>query len=576
MQLTSQQEAIVYAILKETHSITIKALAGTGKTTTLVIAADNIIHQLNIDPADIAFVAFNREIVKALDSELKRIDPRLGARTVHSLMLAVLTKIVGRMKVEQNKYFDIADQMLRYERSVRDLKRTQVRRWANKIARLGEKVRITLCDERDLAAIAQVAAAYDVFDEDTPDEMRTLCISKVPDLLYRGQQMIEEDRLIDFADMLWGPVVLNLLSEFPKFKWLLVDECQDLSALQHKLIYALLSADGRAVLVGDPNQAIYMFAGASNNSFFELGEMFQAREYPLPTCWRCPISHLELARQIVPDIEAAPNARAGEVLYKTDGEIMNMVRTGDMVICRKTAPLISLCLRMISNRLPARVKGRDIGGQIADLALRIAEHPQFSGVSNNVPFNGFRDKEAYQHFGLALTWYVEEQIARLAKYEGNESKIEALSDKRDALRECFEKFVDVPDEQSELSPVEQLADSIRNLFAENAEILLCTVHRAKGLQAQNVYILEPGSLPLVWKGQTPEQMRQEMNLKYVALTRAKDKLIFIEPRLSEKPKQTSTVPDEKPESIFRATRPIRGFRQLGGMIVRDSDEEDRR
>jgi superfamily I DNA/RNA helicase len=53
------------------------------------------------------------------------------------------------------------------------------------------------------------------------------------------------------------------------------------------------------------------------------------------------------------------------------------------------------------------------------------------------------------------------------------------------------------------------------------------VHKAKGLEADRVIILLPDKLPLKFPRQKEWELKQEMNLKYVALTRAKKELIFV-------------------------------------------------
>ena len=63
-------------------------------------------------------------------------------------------------------------------------------------------------------------------------------------------------------------------------------------------------------------------------------------------------------------------------------------------------------------------------------------------------------------------------------------------------------------------------------------VTLSTVHKAKGLEANRVAIFLPNKLPLTYKNQTKWQFEQEMNLKYVALTRAKKELIIVD--MSEK------------------------------------------
>jgi superfamily I DNA/RNA helicase len=69
---------------------------------------------------------------------------------------------------------------------------------------------------------------------------------------------------------------------------------------------------------------------------------------------------------------------------------------------------------------------------------------------------------------------------------------------------------------------------IDNIFSdEKGGTIFSTVHKAKGLESNVVYIIKPDQLPLERKGQKDWEVEQEMNLKYVALTRSKDKLVFV-------------------------------------------------
>lgn len=58
--------------------------------------------------------------------------------------------------------------------------------------------------------------------------------------------------------------------------------------------------------------------------------------------------------------------------------------------------------------------------------------------------------------------------------------------------------------------------------------MLSTAHKSKGLEANRVLILLPNKLPLTWRQQQPWQLAQEINLKYVAITRARKELIFVD------------------------------------------------
>ena len=75
----------------------------------------------------------------------------------------------------------------------------------------------------------------------------------------------------------------------------------------------------------------------------------------------------------------------------------------------------------------------------------------------------------------------------------------------------------------------ELASGIKQLFGseDDEAVLLSTIHRAKGMESERVYIAEPLTLPLLWEGQKQWQEQQEQNLLYVALSRSTKDLFLI-------------------------------------------------
>jgi superfamily I DNA/RNA helicase len=73
-----------------------------------------------------------------------------------------------------------------------------------------------------------------------------------------------------------------------------------------------------------------------------------------------------------------------------------------------------------------------------------------------------------------------------------------------------------------------IEDFFKSDYISKDTIVLCTAHKAKGLQAKNVYIYHPDKLPYSHPKQQPWQFEQELNLQYVAYTRAMENLLFIE------------------------------------------------
>jgi DNA helicase-2/ATP-dependent DNA helicase PcrA len=101
-----------------------------------------------------------------------------------------------------------------------------------------------------------------------------------------------------------------------------------------------------------------------------------------------------------------------------------------------------------------------------------------------------------------------------------------LNDRIEAVRTCYLSF--------QVSGVNALCDEIEALFSDDeSTVLLSTVHRAKGLEKPRIFLLFPDKVPLEWPNQKDWEFEQELHLKYVALTRAKEALFFVH----EKPKQ---------------------------------------
>ncbi len=101
--------------------------------------------------------------------------------------------------------------------------------------------------------------------------------------------------------VLWLPHLWNLQPS--KCDWVAVDEAQDVSPAQLDLILKMRGRGGRMIWVGDKNQAIFGFAGALSDSIDRIIEATHAIVLPLSICYRCPVSHIKLAQEVVPSIE---------------------------------------------------------------------------------------------------------------------------------------------------------------------------------------------------------------------------------------------------------------------------------
>jgi len=267
----------------------------------------------------------------------------------------------------------------------------------------------------------------------------------------------------------------------------------------------LYVADG---LVTHNCQAIYGFTGADAESVQNI-EITRAERFPLSICYRCPKSHIELAKQIVPEIEAAEDAPEGVIKSISPDEITKIVQEGDLVLCRTTAPLIEQCFSLLQAGITARVKGRDIGKDLTTSLRKIVRHAEQH-------YGGFNFPSILNH----IAQYRSDAIAGLQGQTGADMKAAAISDKMSCLQVIF--TTKMP------ANLDAYEAAIQEIFSDSkVGVMLSTIHRAKGLEADRVIILKPDLMPHP-NAKADWEVEQEQNLRYVAYTRAKQELYFVE------------------------------------------------
>ena len=119
--------------------------------------------------------------------------------------------------------------------------------------------------------------------------------------------------MVDYSDQV--ALAFKAVSEFPQardlirdnFSQVLLDEYQDTSVLQTKLLATLFT--GKSVFaVGDPNQSIYGWRGASSSNLDQFGQDFgSVKQFSLETSWRNPTKVLDFANRISTPLQKAPS-----------------------------------------------------------------------------------------------------------------------------------------------------------------------------------------------------------------------------------------------------------------------------
>jgi len=466
------------------RNIALSACAGSGKTTTIVEGLKLLPAKLPSGLApSVCFLAFNKSIAETLKS---RVPQAVACSTFHSLGFNALKSfgIVQRnVKIDARKIPKLVFNTGTVDGGSPDMPQLI------KLIGLGKSEATATPDWAALCKLHE-------FDFDIGASRACALAQTVLDASLRDRDTI------DFDDMLWMPVVLNVL--FTKYDYVFVDEAQDVNPVQMEIVARLLKPTSRLVIVGDPRQAIYAFRGAGHGAMDEMIRRFDMTSMPLSVSYRCPRNIVLEARTRGGCTAIKPSAVAGDGTVQRETEYSASAFTPhDVILCRNTAPLVAMCYALLQRSIPCRILGRDIGAQLAALVKKMR--------AANL-------EDLAEKLGK---W----QAREVAKCETDGRSPDRVYDQHD----CIIHFINMLDEDSR--SVEDVLTQIDLLFndqTKSAKLTLCTVHKAKGLEWRTVFILDFAKyMPSRWAKQDWQKV-QEKNLIYVAITRCMDTLIYIE------------------------------------------------
>jgi DNA helicase-2/ATP-dependent DNA helicase PcrA len=502
-----QQQDVFDAIQHGRRSLRIDAVAGAGKTTTIIEA-------VKLMTGSVAFTAYNKKIAQEIEERLKAngAGPNVKAGTFHSFGFNALRRAFPKTKLDDKKLFKLCDRL-----GVPELLQEFVR----KAVSLAKQRAIgILCSYDDHRAWFDLVAHFELEEALVTDGIAPTVPTAT--LIHEGLQWaqqvlkisIEQDpELIDFDDMIYAPLVHDV--KMWGNDWVLVDEAQDTNPARRALAKKMLKPGGRLVAVGDPRQAIYGFTGADADALDLIEEEFSCLRLPLTVTYRCPKAVVAHAQNWVDHIEAHACAPEGEVCtvdeaafwagtWSTSGTAS--ITPHDVILCRNTKPLVELAYKFIRRNVAVHVEGKDIGMGLLALTRKWRV--------NTV--NGLRDR---------LTTYLAKEQERLLA-AGQETKAAALADRVETLFVIAEQL---PDN----GMVTELQQKINALFQDTPEgtraqtLTLSTVHKAKGREWDRVFLWGRNRyMPSPYARQEWQQ-EQEDNLIYVAVTRAKQTLIEV-------------------------------------------------
>jgi len=475
------QTAIFEEIENGTGNLVIEAVAGSGKTTTIV-------HGLEYTPkdAEVAFVAFNSHIAKEL---ARRAPGHVEVSTLHSLGLSNIRNAFGSVKVEPNKVRDMVRDYAERQSSIDRYENVMLNQ--SGIVKLISLVKGTMSGDSD-EDLMGIAFNYNIELNDAEG----VVFEAVRHILVQSRA---ETKMVDFDDMVDFCATGRVGCK--QFDILFGDEVQDWNAAQIEMALRSVKSGGRIIGVGDRWQSIYGFRGADINAIPGLIEATGAKVLPLSITYRCPTSHVELAKTLVPHIEAREGAPEGTVATVSEYDFTQKVEQGDLVLCRCNAPLVKPAFDLIRQGKKAVILGRDIGKNLLQLVYKVQRKYKVHNLGDTLE---------------KLSVYVRVEVSKLLKRDA-EIRAENLMDKADTIYALSEGC----------ETVRELESKVRKVFSdEHAGVTFSSVHKTKGGQAKVVWILQPGLMPHP-KASRPQDLQQERNIQYVAYTRSMSELYFV-------------------------------------------------
>lgn len=465
------QNAIFDDVANGHGNTVVIARAGASKSTTLVECVKYIPKRKKV-----LFLAFNKIIAQELDERINK--SYIEVKTLHSFGCRAVMAAFGKVAVDPNKGFNICQMVLeengfkRYESKKFDLTQSLLQA-------------VNLCKGSLIDTPSKIDLLMDQYDIDTFELDRGDFIKFVCQVLRKCK---EERSCIDFSDMIWMPYVYAM--NCPQYDRVFQDESQDTNPAQMHLALSALKKDGRYLAVCDDRQVLYSFAAVDINTVDILTKKLNAKKLPLPVSYRCAKSIVKLAQTIVPDIQAAPNAKEGIVRDVPEDIFLSLVKPGDFVLSRVNAPLIYYCMELIRNGVRANILGRDVSNGLIFLLKK-------------------SEAKSIDEFLVWLAKWKRDEIKRLE--EKNRDPILILD-----KAACLENLC------RGAKSIEQVKDNVKEMFSDEDKwniVRLSSIHRSKGLQAERVFVL--------MNTLRRDGSQSEANIEYVAITRTISELYLV-------------------------------------------------
>jgi len=400
---------------------------------------------------------------------------------------------------------------------------------------------------RDIATEIEWAKGQEIAPEDysrnAQEHFRVapqgLTFQEIAEVYRSYDSSKHEEGLLDFEDILL--LLVGILEEQSsiidrvrsQYRYFTVDEYQDVSPLQERLLNLWLGGRKEICVVGDPDQSIFSFAGSSNQYLLGFTKRYpEAQVFRLERNYRSSSQIVNVANKVMDrnlisirgkgemNVRLTSHSNEEVESEKVVARITELIKSGvdsrDIaVLFRRNDQLQDFAQILISTGIPVNIVGTNQG-----------QRPFFYDGKIKEAIRLIRGAAIANESSLAGIDLVNQVIATLSSIGWHPDR--AAGD--DARLRLLEFVAEV----QERLPAASLRDLINefderersNVEPEVIGVVLTSIHSAKGLEWSHVFIprLREGVLPISHALASDELLDEERRLFYVALTRAKDSL----------------------------------------------------
>lgn len=487
---------------------------GTGKTSSGLTIVDDFLKK-GISPDRIAFISFTRKgAYEARDRAMAKfkLDERSLPyfRTIHSLAFFIL-KMESREIVTFTDMLQVAKTLgisLTYQKPYEDGIPQYYFTKGDRLFFMENLARTTLKPLKEV---------WEMFLND--------------DLEYRELELVAEtyknfkkdNGKYDYTDLIERFVEYRVC---PDLELLIVDEVQDLSALQWQMIHILAARSTHTYVAGDDDQAIYAWAGADVKQFIEL----PGNRRVLSQSYRVPVSVHRIAEKISAQIKLRspkdyePTKNLGKVsTYSSLEQISMGIETGTWLLLARNQYMLKFYAEYCINK-----------GYIFE-----SKHDQFIDpgiIPAIVTWESLRKGKSVP--AAEVKRMVKFMESRIKIKWGGKKVLDMVADNVEIDFKTLQEKFGIADDEPWFKALNRVpldvANYIRYALAsgekltEKPRILISTIHGVKGGEADNVCLMTDMSAKTYHNAHV--NMDDEHRVWYVGVTRTRNKLHILQPQ----------------------------------------------